>query len=141
MLKGPNRWFWLVGLLATRESLALAQSPPTLADRVDSVVNAREYAGAHWGMLVVDLASGRPVFERNPDQMFCPASVTKLFTTAGAMTEFGAEYRFKTPVVRRGEVKDGTLTGDLILVGRGDMSLGGRTGPDGSLLFEDSDHS
>ena len=139
MLRGPKRWFWLVGLLATRA--AWAQPAPSWADRVDSVVNAREYAGAHWGILVVDLATGRPVFERNPDQMFCPASVTKLFTTAAALADLGAEYRFKTPVVRRGEVKDGTLHGDLILVARGDLSLGGRTGPDGSLLFEDNDHS
>ena len=140
------RWFWLVGLLAGREACAQATPPvpaptSTLAERVDAVTNAREYAGAHWGMLVVDLATGRPVFERNPDQLFCPASVTKLFTTAAALNELGADYRFKTPVVRRGVVKDGTLDGDLILIARGDLCLGGRTGPDGSLLFEDGDHS
>ena len=139
MPRGPKRWFWLVGLLAARGSEAQTASPWT--ERVESVINAREYAGAHWGILVVDLATGRPVFERNPDQMFCPASVTKLFTTAAALADLGADYRFKTPVVRRGEVKDGTLQGDLILVARGDLSLGGRTGPDGSLLFEDGDHS
>ena len=139
MPRGPKRWFWLVGLLLTRESAA--QTVPSWNERVDSVINVREYAGAHWGMLVVDLATGRPVFERNADQMFCPASVTKLFTAAAALADLGADYRFKTPVVRRGEVKDGTLHGDLILVARGDLSLGGRTGPDGSLLFEDGDHS
>lgn len=149
MPRGLMRWFWLVGLLAGR--WAAAQAPPpaappsappsSLAERVDAITNAREFAGAHWGLLVVDLATGRPIFERNPDQLFCPASVTKLFTTAAALADLGAEYRFKTPVVRRGEVKDGTLQGDLILVARGDLCLGGRTGPDGSLLFEDGDHS
>ena len=152
MPRGLTYLFWLVGLLVERGSWAQTIPPiltapaapaaaTSLAERVDAITNAREYVGAHWGMLVVDLATGRPVFERNPDQMFCPASVTKLFTTAAAMTELGAEYRFKTPVVRRGEVKDGTLTGDLILVARGDLSLGGRTGADGSLQFEDGDHS
>ncbi len=97
------RWFWLVGLLVT--PAAWAQPAPAWNDRVDAVTNTREYAGAHWGMLVVDLATGRPVFERNPDQMFCPASVTKLFTTAAALADLGADYRFKTPVVRRGEVQ------------------------------------
>src|SRR5262249_38509244 len=49
---------------------------------------------------------------------------------------------FQTPVVRRGEVdKEGTLHGDLILVAQGDLSLGGRTGPNGELLFQDNDHS
>ena len=139
MSRGLKRWFWLVGWLVTRESMA--QTAVNWNDRVDSVVNAREYAGAHWGMLIVDLATGRPVFERNPDQMFGPASVTKLFTVAAALADLGGDYRFKTPVVRRGEIKDGILNGDLILVAKGDLSLGGRTGPDGSLLFEDGDHS
>ena len=139
MLGGLHRWFWLVGLLATRSSVA--QTTPKWDDRVDPVVNVKEYAGAHWGMLVVDLATGRPIFERNADQLFCPASVTKLYTTAAALADLGADYRFKTPVVRRGEVKEGTLQGDLILIAQGDLSLGGRTGPDGSLLFEDGDHS
>jgi D-alanyl-D-alanine carboxypeptidase/D-alanyl-D-alanine-endopeptidase (penicillin-binding protein 4) len=35
----------------------------------------------------------------------------------------------------------GVLKGDLILVASGDLCLGGRTGPDGKLLFEDNDHS
>lgn len=115
---------------------------PTLDQRVDAVTQAAGFASGHWGILVVDLASGRPVFQRNADQMFCPASVTKLFSSAAALADLGADYRFRTPVVRRGEVgKDGVLRGDLILVARGDPSLGGRTGPDGSLLFEDDDHS
>ena len=42
--------------------------------------------------------------------MFCPASVTKLYSTAAAMTDLGADHRFQTPVVRRGEVDaEGTL--------------------------------
>ena len=74
--------------------------------------------------------------------MFCPASVTKLYSTAAALTDLGADHRFQTPVVRRGEVQpDGTLRGDLVLIAQGDLCLGGRTGPDGTLLFEDHDHT
>jgi D-alanyl-D-alanine carboxypeptidase/D-alanyl-D-alanine-endopeptidase (penicillin-binding protein 4) len=74
--------------------------------------------------------------------MFAPASVTKLFTTAAALGDLGADYRFRTPVHRRGEVEsDGTLRGDLILVASGDLCLGGRTGPDGALVFADDDHT
>lgn len=93
-------------------------------------------------MLVVDRKTGEPVYQRNADQLFCPASITKLFTAAAALTELGADHRFVTPVLRRGKVNaDGTLSGDLILVAKGDLSLGGRTGPDGTLLFTDDDHS
>ncbi|MFO0959781.1 MAG: D-alanyl-D-alanine carboxypeptidase/D-alanyl-D-alanine-endopeptidase [Isosphaeraceae bacterium] len=77
-----------------------------------------------------------------PDELFRPASVTKLFSTAAALVDLGPDFRFHTPVVRRGEVDAaGTLRGDLILIGKGDMCLGGRTGPDGNLLFLDNDHT
>ncbi|WP_435017098.1 D-alanyl-D-alanine carboxypeptidase/D-alanyl-D-alanine endopeptidase [Tundrisphaera sp. TA3] len=133
------------GWLALSWFAAVDASPPpasTLDERVDAVTQAAGYESGHWGILVVDLATGKPIFQRNPDQMFCPASVAKLFSSAAALSDLGPDYRFRTPVVRRGEVgKDGTLRGDLILVAKGDPSLGGRTGPDGSLLFEDNDHS
>jgi serine-type D-Ala-D-Ala carboxypeptidase/endopeptidase (penicillin-binding protein 4) len=142
MLLGPKRAtaflvvaaLWVIGGGSSR-----AGSP--LEERVDAVVNSRGFEGGHWGLLVVDSATGKTVFERNADRMFCPASVTKLYSSAAALVELGADHRFKTPVVRRGEVKDGVLRGDLILVAKGDLSLGGRTGPDGTLAFEDNDHS
>ena len=121
-----HRWIWLVA--ASWAAPAWAGSP--MEDRVETVLNARGFEGAHWGLLVVEASTGRTVFERNADRMFCPASVTKLFSTAAAMADLGADRRFKTPVVRRGEIKDGTLRGDLILVAKGTWSLGGRTGPD-----------
>jgi D-alanyl-D-alanine carboxypeptidase/D-alanyl-D-alanine-endopeptidase (penicillin-binding protein 4) len=91
---------------------------------------------------VVDRTTGETVYQRNADQLFAPASVTKLFSTAAALVELGPDHRFETPVVRRGEVDSGgTLRGDVILVARGDLSMGGRTGPDGKLLFKDDDHT
>ena len=142
---GMHRKWWIcllaVAWLARGLEAIPVRAGSPLADRVDAVLNARGFEGGQWGLLVVDLASGKTVYERNADRMFCPASVTKLFSSAAALVEFGPDHRFKTPVFRRGDVKDGVLRGDLILVARGDLSLGGRTGPDGCLLFEDNDHT
>jgi len=121
---------------------SFARGADGLDSRVEAILNTPGYASGHWGLLVMDARTGEVVYQKNADQLFCPASVTKVYSTAAAMTELGANHRFKTPVVRRGEVsKDGVLQGDLILVASGDLSLGGRTGPDGSLLFEDNDHT
>ncbi|SRR5579884_3876820 len=109
--------------------------------RIKEVLARPHYKHSRWGLLVVDADSGKPIFEHNPDQLFFPASVTKLFTCAAALIEFGAEHRFRTPVYRRGEVVEGTLKGDLILVGKGDPTLGGRTDRNGHLVFKDSDHT
>ncbi len=114
-----------------------------LESRVEAVLNTPGYQNGHWGMLVVDAQNGQVVYQRNPDQLFCPASVTKLYTTAAALLDLGADYRFVTPVVHDGQLDkaSGRLNGRLVLVAQGDPSLGGRTGTDGSLLFVDNDHS
>jgi len=127
-------------------TLVLVAAPLVASDRLDSeigaVIHAAEYKQAHWGILVVDLASGQTVYELNADRLFAPASVTKLFSTAAALDALGADYRFQTPIYRRGEVDaSGVLKGDLILVASGDLSMGGRTTSDGRIAFTNSDHT
>src|SRR4051812_43411435 len=50
-----------------------------LEERIAGVLKTPGYQDAHWGLLVVDAASGRTLYEKNADQLFCPASVTKLY--------------------------------------------------------------
>jgi D-alanyl-D-alanine carboxypeptidase/D-alanyl-D-alanine-endopeptidase (penicillin-binding protein 4) len=114
-----------------------ADNPP---DRIQSLVTAPEYNGARWGILAVDLETKKPVYALNADMRFAPASVTKLYSCAGAMLAIGLDHRYETPVYRRGEVDKGVLNGDLILVAQGDLTLGGRTTADGKLAFKDHDH-
>ncbi|GIW85824.1 MAG: D-alanyl-D-alanine carboxypeptidase/D-alanyl-D-alanine-endopeptidase [Isosphaeraceae bacterium] len=136
------RLAWWLPLLLVVIAPARGQTADGLAARIEAVTDAGPVRHGHWGLLVVDAKTGETLYERNADRLFRPASVTKLFSTAAALVTLGADHRFETPVVRRGEVDaNGILRGDLILVAQGDPSLGGRTGPDGSLLFEDSDHS
>jgi len=118
-----------------------AEAPTTLEGRVKAVLETPAFRNAHWGVLAVDAKTGETVYEKNPDELFGTASVAKIFSTAAAMVDLGADHRFQTPVVRRGSVDDqGTLRGDLILIAQGDPAMGGRTGPDGKLLFTDEDH-
>jgi D-alanyl-D-alanine carboxypeptidase/D-alanyl-D-alanine-endopeptidase (penicillin-binding protein 4) len=54
----------------------------------------------------------------------------KLLTTAMALDTLGPEYRFRTTVETNGTLgQDGKLSGDLILVGRGDPNLSNRKFP------------
>ncbi len=66
----------------------------------------------------------------NQDKLFTPASNTKLFTTAAVFGLIGPDYRFKTTVETMGTLdKYGRLNSDLVVVGRGDPNLSGRTLP------------
>src|SRR5271154_4256388 len=111
-----------------------------LAEKINTVINAPEYKHARWGILVVDAETGKSLYERNPDMLFAPASVTKLYTCAAALVTFGPDYTFETPVYRRGEVVEGRLRGDLILVAKGDFTLGGRTDAAGKMAFKVQEH-
>jgi D-alanyl-D-alanine carboxypeptidase/D-alanyl-D-alanine-endopeptidase (penicillin-binding protein 4) len=117
-----------------------ARAGDDLAAKVDALVTAPEYKHARWGLLVVDTQTGQTVYARNPDTLFSPASVTKLFSCSAAWVDLGPGHKFETPVYRRGELDDGRLRGDLILVASGDLTLGGRTDPSGRLAFRDHDH-
>ncbi|WP_240911451.1 D-alanyl-D-alanine carboxypeptidase/D-alanyl-D-alanine endopeptidase [Paludisphaera soli] len=120
---------------------APAPAPTTLEGRVKAILETPAFRRGHWGILAVDAKTGETVYEKNADELFGTASAAKLFSTAAAMVELGADHRFQTPVVRRGNVDDqGALHGDLILIAQGDPAMGGRTGPDGKLLFTDEDH-
>ncbi len=112
--------------------LAAAACAPAadLPARIRAVVEGSPVArGAFWGIRIVDLESGRQLFDLNGDRLFVPASNTKLFTTALALERLGADFRFETLVLAEAPPDaSGTVTG-LRLVGGGDPSLSGRALP------------
>jgi D-alanyl-D-alanine carboxypeptidase/D-alanyl-D-alanine-endopeptidase (penicillin-binding protein 4) len=121
--------------------LAFSARGDNLADKIRAVTDAPEYKPARWGIQVVHADNGKSVYEVNPDKLFFPASVTKLYTCATALAQLGPDFQFITPVYRRGEVADKVLNGDLILVASGDLTLGGRRGKGGGTVFADHDHT
>lgn len=131
-------WRWAFALWAL---FSTANADDGLAAKLDAEIAQPHYRHAHWGLLFVDLKSGETIYSHNPDKLFAPASVTKLFSTAAALDALGAEHRFRTPLFARGEFEEGVLKGDLILRASGDLTLGGRTTPAGEIAFTTSDHT
>jgi serine-type D-Ala-D-Ala carboxypeptidase/endopeptidase (penicillin-binding protein 4) len=134
-------WFVLALAWAQAMPAAAQNGAEQLQQRLNTVINGPNYQQSTWAALVIDSKSGAVVFEHNADRLVLPASVTKLFSVAAALIGLGADFCFETPVHRRGEVKDGVLLGDLILVATGDLTLGGRTDAKGALAFKNNDHT
>lgn len=117
--------------LAVITALALATPAAALdaATLRSALARESDRLGAAAGALVVDEATGTPLFSRRPRLTLVPASTEKLFTTATALGLFGAGARRQTEVrAAPGAVLDaaGQLSGDLLLVGGGDPSLADR---------------
>jgi serine-type D-Ala-D-Ala carboxypeptidase/endopeptidase (penicillin-binding protein 4) len=118
-------------------------APPAapLPDAALTVMQGQRYAVSRWYVHVSDRATGVPLLELNADQLVLPASTTKLWTTAAALDTFGPDFRFETPVYRRGSIEGDELRGDLVLVARGDLTMGGRDTPQGTIAFTSLDHA
>ena len=141
-----RRWaVWVLAVAAGAVGVAAVPaadpSAASLSTRVGELIDGPDYRHATWGILVADAKTGETVFARNPDAMFAPASVTKLFTCAAALVALGPDRTFETAVYQRGLRLGGALRGDLILVASGDLTFGGRTTKDGRTAFRDHDHT
>ena len=113
-----------------RSSASSAAATGRFAQRADSLLSADPVRRGEWGLKVVDATTGETLYEKNADKYFVPASNMKLLTTALALDKLGVEYRFRTTVETNGKLAaNGTLVGDLILVGRGDPNLSNRKFP------------
>jgi PBP4 family serine-type D-alanyl-D-alanine carboxypeptidase len=116
--------------------------PGSLEQRVQKIMARPEFRHSRFGLKFVDADTGEVVYELNSAQLFVPGSTTKLLTEGTLLELLGADYRFHTKIYRTGPIeKDGTLRGDLVLVASGDPDLSNRIQPDGTLAFEDEDHS
>lgn len=113
-----------------------------LAKQIREIADRPEYRHSSFGIEVYSLEDNKVVFSRDADKLFTPASTTKLLTMGSAMELLGKDFRFHTFIYRTGPIdSDGTLKGDLVLVASGDPDLSGRIQPDGTLTFENEDHS
>jgi N-acyl-D-amino-acid deacylase len=119
-----------------------AQDRATLEQRVGRIMARPEFAHSRFGIKFISADRGEVIYELNSQQLFVPGSTTKLLSAGTALELLGADYRFHTKIYRTGPItKDGTLKGDLVLVASGDLNLSNRIQPDGTLAFEDEDHS
>jgi serine-type D-Ala-D-Ala carboxypeptidase/endopeptidase (penicillin-binding protein 4) len=117
----PTRRLFLLPLLSAALPAASRPRRQKLAVRVARVIaESPALRRSHIGLRVVDL-KGNVIFEHNARHWFIPASNTKLYSTAYALTRLGPAHRFTTRVAASG--------GDLVLIGGGDSSLSGRAYP------------
>ncbi len=100
-------------------------SADDLASRLEKVLKSSPLARETLGLVAIDLNPDSPVqvFGLNEQREFIPASVTKLATAAAVLQKLGPAFKFKTTLWSTAPIKNGVLTGDLILKGGGDSGF------------------
>lgn len=121
-------------------SVAPSKEAKDIPESIQKIMDAPRYEHAQWGLYAKNLNTGEILYDLNSNKLFSPASTTKLFSTAALLHAFGDDYRFKTPVYAVGDVVDGVLNGNLVLVGQGDLTLGGRQVDSDHIQFTKMDH-
>lgn len=120
-----KRFFFSITTLAIAAATALAAVPSQSA--VDRFVNADALACATTGVCVMDLETGKIVAGHNVDKGIVTASTMKIVTTATALEILGKDFLFHTRVYAVGNIDEhGKLTGNIIIAGGGDPTLGSR---------------
>ena len=122
--------------------LAAALDTSRLASHVEAIVRRPAYSHSSFGLAVYDLDKRRTLYTHDGQRYFLAASTTKLLTEGTTLSVLGQNYRFRTDVYRTGPIDaKGTLHGDVVLLASGDPNLSGRIQRDGTLAFENEDHS
>lgn len=105
------------------EKVKAAPSDASLARAIDEVIDAGDLKQARLGVFVMSLKDGRVLYARDADRLFTPASNMKVYTTAVALDQLGADYRWRTSVYGNKPDANGVIDGGLVLYGRGAPDL------------------
>ncbi|MFN8570700.1 MAG: D-alanyl-D-alanine carboxypeptidase/D-alanyl-D-alanine-endopeptidase [Gemmatimonadaceae bacterium] len=137
--RGPVLLTLLLAVVATGCFANRASSAPSprlsLTSAVDSMVADPKFRSAELGILIVDPERGDTLYSHNAGKLFMPASNQKLLTGAVALQALGADFRFSTTFATRASVSNGTLDGDLLVMGTGDPSVSDHMRGDAMSVF------
>lgn len=106
-------WLWVywIGLIA-------GASAQTLVEKIDALLTSESVLKtSEVGIAVYDLTADKPVYHYQADKLYHPASIEKVITSVTALAQLGGAYRYQTRLAYTGTIADGTLEGDLYVIG------------------------
>ena len=128
----------LITLLITASTLYGVDKD--LPEAMQKIMKQDKYKHSLWGLYAKDLQTGAVLYDYNSNLLFSPASTTKNFSVSALLHAYGDDYRFKTPVYAVGKIQNQQLDGDLVLVGQGDLTFGGRQPNANTIAYTKMDH-
>lgn len=107
----------VVDTVSTDSVAVVLPWPQNVQARLDTLLQDPLLSRTQLGLLVYDLTADSVIYAHNAKQTMRPASTMKLLTAVTALDQLGGDYRFRTTLRYKGELKDSVLTGDIFCVG------------------------
>jgi D-alanyl-D-alanine carboxypeptidase/D-alanyl-D-alanine-endopeptidase (penicillin-binding protein 4) len=109
------------------EPIGIGREQPSLEseliDELRKLESERALRRGTTAIYVVDASTGRTLYAVHEDEPLNPASNVKLISTATALDVLGPDWRYATRVLGPAPGPDGTVAGDLYLIGSYDPTL------------------
>jgi D-alanyl-D-alanine carboxypeptidase/D-alanyl-D-alanine-endopeptidase (penicillin-binding protein 4) len=119
----PILFFFIMSRFFFFDSNCVKAAPSPELDLNSLLSDSPKVLKTEQGILVTRLRDKKVLFEKNPDKLLSPASVTKIATSAALLEKFSPVFTFSTGLYYTGQLKKGVISGDLIIVGDGDPML------------------
>ncbi|RQO77301.1 D-alanyl-D-alanine carboxypeptidase/D-alanyl-D-alanine-endopeptidase [Pedobacter sp. KBW01] len=119
------RIFSLLLILFTTNLVIAQNRIQNLEKAFNNLLNDEQAKHALLSLCVLDANTGKTLFARNEQIGLATASTLKTITAATAFSILGKDFQFQTTLAYTGTITaDGTLKGNLIIIGSGDPTLG-----------------
>jgi D-alanyl-D-alanine carboxypeptidase/D-alanyl-D-alanine-endopeptidase (penicillin-binding protein 4) len=109
-------------------------------DEINKIVmsysNTNLLKNSQWALYAKYYDTDEVIIAKNENMSVAPASGLKLITSSAALEILGEHHRFDTYLYYEGVITDGSLDGNIVIVGGGDPCLGSDA-VEGSLNLED----
>ena len=92
---------------------------------IDELSLREPLKGSVWGVCIKEM-DGSTLASRSGAVRMIPASNMKLITTGAALHALGEDFRFETTLAYSGRISEGTLEGDVYIIGGGDPTIASR---------------
>ncbi|MBN1113957.1 MAG: D-alanyl-D-alanine carboxypeptidase/D-alanyl-D-alanine-endopeptidase [Oligoflexia bacterium] len=94
-----------------------------LVKELESLFNGEDARGILWGVNIFNLNNNDRIFSLNEAKPFRPASNLKVVIAAAALKALGTTYKYETKLFIDGKIKNGTLDGNIVVMGSGDPTF------------------
>jgi D-alanyl-D-alanine carboxypeptidase/D-alanyl-D-alanine-endopeptidase (penicillin-binding protein 4) len=114
--------------IPSQEKVVSISSPEEqLKQKIMNIIDNEQTQNAFWGVHIRKLGSQETFLAVNDYKSLMPASNMKLYSTSSSFVLLGKDFFYETPIYVSGNIDDdGTLRGDVVIVGSGDPSISGR---------------